>query len=43
MPASAVVHSEGHGRDVNTLLRRADIAMYVAMYVAKARSVGTFT
>ena len=39
MPASAVVHSEGHGRDVNTLLRRADIAMYVA----KARSVGTFT
>ena len=38
MAASAVVHSEGHGRDVNTLLRRADIAMYVA----KARSVGTF-
>jgi len=33
-----VVHSGDHGQDVTTLLRRADIAMYVA----KARNLGTF-
>ena len=33
-----VVHSEAYGRDVNTLLRRAGIAVYVA----KTRNVGTF-